>query len=156
MSKTTVEFLGAAAVGLFITWVVLVANNVQNSAELIAFIKYALVWIGAPPGTGKTTLVASYLEARHLPGIWYRVDSGDSELRAHCSTADLSRSAVETFCAVHGTGPNITTDSVTTVRRDRIASIGCTRILVRTSKVSSSPILRGLKWAAGMTGVRDR
>lgn len=47
MSKQTVEFLGAAAVGLFITWVVLVANNVQNSGELIAFIKYALVWIGA-------------------------------------------------------------------------------------------------------------
>jgi len=51
------------------------------------------------------------------------VDSGDSELRAHCTTADLSRSAVESFCAVHGTGPNIATDSVTTVRRDRIASI---------------------------------
>lgn len=47
MSKQTTEFLGAAAVGLFITWVVLVANSVQNAAELIAFIKYALVWIGA-------------------------------------------------------------------------------------------------------------
>jgi hypothetical protein len=47
VSKQTIEFLGAAAVGLFITWVVLVANNVQNSGELIAFIKYALVWIGA-------------------------------------------------------------------------------------------------------------
>jgi hypothetical protein len=47
MSKQTTEFLSVAAVGLFITWVVLVANSVQNSAELIAFIKYALVWIGA-------------------------------------------------------------------------------------------------------------
>jgi hypothetical protein len=47
VAKQTVEFLGVAAAVLFITWVVLVAKNVQNSGELIAFIKYALVWIGA-------------------------------------------------------------------------------------------------------------
>jgi len=35
--------------------------------------------VAAPPGAGKTTLVASYLESRKLTGIWYQVDAGDSD-----------------------------------------------------------------------------
>lgn len=35
------------------------------------------VWVAAPPGAGKTTLVASYLDERQLPGIWYQIDPGD-------------------------------------------------------------------------------
>lgn len=38
-----------------------------------------IVWIGAPPGSGKTTLVAGYLEARGLRHVWYQVDAGDSD-----------------------------------------------------------------------------
>lgn len=30
----------------------------------------SVVWIMGPPGCGKTTPVASYLDARKLPGIW--------------------------------------------------------------------------------------
>jgi len=33
-----------------------------------------------PPGAGKTTLVASWLDARKLPSIWYQVDPGDIEV----------------------------------------------------------------------------
>ncbi|HUF22481.1 MAG TPA: hypothetical protein VMP00_17225 [Burkholderiales bacterium] len=29
-----------------------------------------------PPGAGKTTLVASWLDARGIKGIWYQVDPG--------------------------------------------------------------------------------
>ncbi len=38
-------------------------------------------WCGSRrrPGAGKTTLVASWLESRALPGIWYQIDSGDAD-----------------------------------------------------------------------------
>jgi LuxR family maltose regulon positive regulatory protein len=37
------------------------------------------VWIPAPPGSGKTALVSSYIEARSLSSIWYQIDSGDAD-----------------------------------------------------------------------------
>lgn len=39
----------------------------------------ALIWIEGPPGAGKTTLGASYLEARRVPALWYQVDPGDAD-----------------------------------------------------------------------------
>ena len=38
------------------------------------------VWIGAPAGAGKTTVVASYLAARSRPVVWYDVDATDSDV----------------------------------------------------------------------------
>lgn len=38
-----------------------------------------IVWISGPGGSGKTTLVSSYLEARKLPAIWYQVDQSDAD-----------------------------------------------------------------------------
>jgi DNA-binding SARP family transcriptional activator len=38
-----------------------------------------VLWVAAPPGAGKTTLIASYLESRKLTGIWYQVDAGDAD-----------------------------------------------------------------------------
>jgi len=40
---------------------------------------HPLIWAGGPPGAGKTTLVASYLESQSLSGIWYRIDGGDAD-----------------------------------------------------------------------------
>jgi ATP/maltotriose-dependent transcriptional regulator MalT len=39
-----------------------------------------VIWVSAPAGSGKTTLVASYLADRKLDSIWYRVDEGDGDI----------------------------------------------------------------------------
>lgn len=38
------------------------------------------IWVVGPPGAGKTTLVASWLEARNIAGIWLQVDAADADL----------------------------------------------------------------------------
>ncbi|OGP65312.1 MAG: hypothetical protein A2169_02370 [Deltaproteobacteria bacterium RBG_13_47_9] len=39
-----------------------------------------IAWVSGPPGSGKTSLVASYLDARKLPCLWYQIDEGDSDI----------------------------------------------------------------------------
>jgi len=40
----------------------------------------SVLWVWGPPGSGKTTLVASYLENRDLDSRWYQLDAGDSDV----------------------------------------------------------------------------
>jgi len=35
--------------------------------------------VAAPPGGGKTALVASYLESRKIGGLWFQMDTGDRD-----------------------------------------------------------------------------
>jgi LuxR family maltose regulon positive regulatory protein len=39
-----------------------------------------VAWIAAPPGFGKSTLAASYVEARDFQSAWYQVDSDDDDV----------------------------------------------------------------------------
>ncbi|HHO67802.1 MAG TPA: hypothetical protein ENK12_02110 [Gammaproteobacteria bacterium] len=38
-----------------------------------------VVWISAPAGSGKTALVASYLQERSRPCLWYTLEAGDGD-----------------------------------------------------------------------------
>ena len=57
-----------------------VAPRIRLFAEIDRRRERPALWVCAPPGAGKTTLVASYLEARESAGIWYQVDSGDGDV----------------------------------------------------------------------------
>jgi ATP/maltotriose-dependent transcriptional regulator MalT/DNA-binding SARP family transcriptional activator len=42
--------------------------------------KKPVLWISAPAGSGKTTLISSYLEYRKVPCIWYKLSEGDNDI----------------------------------------------------------------------------
>jgi LuxR family maltose regulon positive regulatory protein len=39
-----------------------------------------VTWVWGPPGSGKTTLVGSYLRARKVRTLWYQLDEGDADI----------------------------------------------------------------------------
>jgi len=48
------------------------------------------IWVAGPPGAGKTTLVATYLEARGIQPLWLQLDAGDADLAAFVHFLDLA------------------------------------------------------------------
>ena len=49
-----------------------------------------VLWVCAPPGAGKTTLVSSYLEARSLLYLWYQCDAGDGDIATWFHYLDIA------------------------------------------------------------------
>jgi ATP/maltotriose-dependent transcriptional regulator MalT len=41
--------------------------------------KYQVIWVSSPAGSGKTTLISTYLQNRGIPCLWYQVDVGDDD-----------------------------------------------------------------------------
>ncbi|MDH4134158.1 MAG: hypothetical protein OEV31_05165, partial [Gammaproteobacteria bacterium] len=41
---------------------------------------HRMVWVTAPPGSGKTALLAQYVASRRLAAFWYQLDAGDSDV----------------------------------------------------------------------------
>ncbi len=56
--------------------------------------KRTVVWVSGPAGSGKTTLVSSYLDARNLACIWYVVDQGDADIATFFSYAGRAAAKV--------------------------------------------------------------
>jgi LuxR family maltose regulon positive regulatory protein len=52
-------------------------------------LQHAALWVSGGAGMGKTSLVASYLDARKLSSLWYQVDGGDTDPAVCCT--DLTR-----------------------------------------------------------------
>lgn len=48
--------------------------------ELDLSVRCKVLWISGPGGAGKTSLVATWLDARDIDCIWYRLDAGDADL----------------------------------------------------------------------------
>jgi len=40
----------------------------------------SIIWVSGPPGSGKTTLVADYLDTWAPECVWYQVDPGDADV----------------------------------------------------------------------------
>ena len=40
---------------------------------------YRIIWIVAPPGSGKTVLASSYLKSRRLASLWIQLDADDAD-----------------------------------------------------------------------------
>ncbi|MDH5572046.1 MAG: hypothetical protein OEY89_09790 [Gammaproteobacteria bacterium] len=39
-----------------------------------------VVWVSAPAGYGKTTLINSYIQSKHICSLWYKIDAGDKDI----------------------------------------------------------------------------
>lgn len=41
--------------------------------------KKPVLWLSGPAGSGKTTLICSYIDDRALSCLWYQIDEGDAD-----------------------------------------------------------------------------
>ncbi len=43
-------------------------------------LSHKAIWLAAPAGSGKTTLVSSYVQNRGIPVLWYKLEEGDADI----------------------------------------------------------------------------
>lgn len=59
-------------------------------ARLDAAAEMSGIWVAGPPGVGKTTLVATYLESRREKTLWMQLDAGDADTATFAHFLDLA------------------------------------------------------------------
>jgi LuxR family transcriptional regulator, maltose regulon positive regulatory protein len=42
--------------------------------------QHPVIWVSGPPGSGKSTLIGSYIDTRKRPALWLQVDAGDADI----------------------------------------------------------------------------
>ena len=73
----TKELLGCAKISRPPVSGILVRDRLFR--ELEKCLACPVVWVSAPAGYGKTSLISSYIENRKTPCLWYKIDPGDAE-----------------------------------------------------------------------------
>ena len=100
--------------------------NVQKRERLFKLIDerraHPILWIAGPPGSGKSTLVASYIETRKAPGLWFQADPGDADPATFfhyltIAAADITGAKAKAVAALPRFGPGFATDLPVFTRR---------------------------------------
>ncbi len=58
----------------------MVSNRERLFTQLDDHAAQKAIWISGPPGSGKTTVIASYLQARTQTALWYQLDASDADV----------------------------------------------------------------------------
>jgi LuxR family transcriptional regulator, maltose regulon positive regulatory protein len=93
--KMNVQTLSTAALRampkITMPWICPSNRRQKIFAHLDQLTSFALIWISAPAGYGKSTAISNYLRERHRPTIWYQCDGGDADVASFFHYATLAR-----------------------------------------------------------------
>ncbi|MBF0466842.1 MAG: hypothetical protein HQK88_11440 [Nitrospirae bacterium] len=58
--------------------------------KLTEGLKRKVLWVSGPAGSGKTTLVSSFIDSKNITCIWYRIDSYDDDIASFFYTMGIA------------------------------------------------------------------